>query len=143
MRKIYKACIGITIFILFYSLWVVVLLYTDPLMRSESSIRRYLLRSTPIGTSMSDVIFDAILHPEWSVQLIDRSYGVVLFPSSSVPTRMPGRWASPENIVGYMSVEAHLGTRRMIVRFDVTAFYAFDSDGKLIEILVRKEFDVI
>ena len=146
MRKFINLFFGIGT-IMFAIVFPIILMmipsFIDPLRRTNNSLRRYMLRITPIGTSMDDVLSVARNNPNWTVRFIDLDYGVVFFPSTTTPTRMSGEWASPENLIGNKSVQVHLGTRQAIFRSNITAFYAFDSDGNLIDIFVLREVDFI
>ena len=133
----------IVFYILIIIFFVVMALIINPLLRTEAGIRRYLLRATPIGTSMEEIIRVADDNARWTIRSIRGNAGVTLHPTiPSLPTRNePGDRGF--SVVGEQSVRIHLGTFQLIVRFDVTAFYAFDENGELIEIFVRREFDVI
>lgn len=122
---------------------ILILAVINPLFRTENGIRRYLLRITPIGTSMEDVIRIANDNDRWEVKYTDMNYGFTLYPNSSFPSRAHPRTSPRSTVIGEKSMRVHLGTFDMIIRFDVTAWYAFDADGKLIEIRVRREFDVL
>ena len=132
----------IVFYILIIIFLVVMALIINPILRTEASIRRQLLRITPIGTSMEEVISIADDNARWTIDNIREDGGVSLLSGTRVPTRRaPG---DPRfSVIGEQSVRIHLGTFQFIIRFDVTAFYAFDENGELIEILVRREFDVI
>lgn len=132
------AKIGIVI-----TLLVVTALTLNPLMRPSANIRRYLLQITPINTSIEDVICIANSNPNWSIITVREEHGFTLQPRTFSPMRIhPAAMTREFPIVGERSVIVHLGTYHAPMRVDVTAFYAFDENGKLIEILVLKEVDM-
>lgn len=142
VRKRTKILLGSFIAVIIVILVVVMAMIINPLLRTEAGIRRHLLRIAPIGMSMEDVIRIADNNRNWNTIRICEDAGVILHPSLLIPMRM-----SPSDprfpVVGEKSVRVHLGTTRIILRADVTAFFAFDENGELIEILVRREYDVI
>jgi len=126
-------------FIISIFLLVMTAMVMNPLLRTESSIRNNLLRITPIGTNRNEVA-TAINDVEgWSIRGF---FGpVVLHPTLLTPTRS-GQHDDRFPSVGVRSIEAHLGTYRLIIRVDVSAFFAFDENDELIEIFVRKQYDL-
>ena len=132
--------------IIFYAISAIALLVAaalmiNPFLRSEAGIRNHLLRITPIGTSMEDVIRVADSNNGWTIRVIREEHGVVLHPRRLTPTGSSPTRDFP--VVGEQSVRIFLGFHGFILKPAVTAFYAFDENGKLIEIFVRKEYDVI
>ena len=116
----------------------------NPLLRTEASIRRHLLSMMPVGTSMEEVIRTVENNESWMIRVVRDNVGVVLDPKIHVPTNMhPTERTKDEHIIGNKSIIAHLGTYSVIVRIDVVAFFAFNEDGELIEILIKKYYDWI
>ena len=138
-----KKCFLITLYVIFIIiLMVVVAFIANPLLRTEAGIRRQLLRNIPIGTSMEDVIRIADENANWIINVKDEHIGIVLHPTLFFPMRnMPRDRGFP--VVGERSVRVHLGTYHIIIRVDVSAYFAFDEESKLIEIFVRKQYDLI
>ena len=128
----------LTIFRMIIILMVVTALINNPILlfRTDEGIRRHLLRVTPIGTSMEDVIriFDD------NIRFINKDLGVALMPTSTQrpsPTEI-GYYDPRFPIVGEQSIRIRLGTLNFILSWYIEAFYAFDSDGNLIEIFTRR-----
>ena len=102
-----------------------------PLWRSESSIRAYLLRQTPLGSSIQEV--RAFLERRgW----LDRSYsgdtGYYFQPVGQ-----------PARTVGVSSLTGDLGQYGFPLRVSVTAFWGFDANDRLIDIWVWKTTDAL
>ena len=127
-------------FLLFTIAMVVVGLILNPLLRTEAGVRRCLINIMPIGSSMEDVTFAVAANDSWTIRSMGA--GISLHPQRLTPTRGVGG-DSRFPVVGSRSVEVHLGTYRHITRVDVTAFFAFDGNGDLIEIFVVKDFDLL
>ena len=103
------------------------------LTRPESSIRRDMLRITPIGTHKEDVI-KVIEEREWRVGFIRDTSGYFL--------QRGGRVSDGSGVeVGTQSIRIFLG--RVLRGIDVDVYYAFDEDSKLIDIAIRRELDLI
>jgi len=120
---------------------VVIAVVTNPLMRTEASIRRHLLNIMPVGTSFDDVIDIVESNDNWTIRGRSGSSGVVLHPTLSIP--MSGMPTDRFPVVGEQHIQIHLGMHNFVLRSDVTAYIAFDENGKLIEIFVRRDRDVI
>ena len=118
------------------------MLIFNPILRTQAGIRRHLLRAMPIGTSFDEVIYHIEeYNSDWVIRSRARTMGVVLHPSLGIPMRsMP---ADRFPTVGEQSIQVHLGAYRIITRIYVTAWFAFDENGSLIEVFVRREFDLI
>ena len=143
MKKLTKKEIlrNICITILTIIFLVVISMIINPIRRTNSGIHRYLLRIIPIGTSMEDVIRVAEENDMWTIRYIRENFGVVLHSTSSTPT---GGLPNPRfPIVGDQHIRVHLGTYNIIIRVDVEAFFAFNENGELIEIFVRKFRDLL
>jgi hypothetical protein len=114
----------------------VAILLSNPLRRSEESIRSNMLKLTPIGTSMEDVINVIENNKNWKIRYtFDNGY-------SMLGGRPSGPYYGDDGtIVGVKSIDAHIGEYRTIFATDVLIFYAFDENLKLINIAVRKDTD--
>ncbi len=117
-------------------LGTVIVMMLNPLRRSEEQIRKNMLKLTPIGTSMVNVIKVIESNEEWEVQYtFEHGY----FFMHGRPSRHTPQDDDP--VVGEKSMEVHLGEYRVIFVTDVSVFYAFDETSKLIDIAVLKEVD--
>ncbi|MCL2109763.1 MAG: hypothetical protein FWH20_10510 [Oscillospiraceae bacterium] len=93
---------------------------------------------TPIGTDIDRVIKVTEGHLLWDINSIyERGYTYI----NGRPSR--GGTSKEENIIGVKSMEVYIGKYHMIFRSDVSVFYAFDEEGKLIDVAVLKEWDSI
>ena len=126
----------VTISIVVLTVFVAVLL--NPLRWPERSIREKMLTLTPIGTKMDDVINIIDENKEWKKYPV-RNYGYYYYdgqPSRHYTER-------EDRVVGVKSMYVYIGEYRMIFATDVTVFYGFDMDSKLIDIAVLKEKDTL
>ncbi|MCK5612726.1 hypothetical protein KAR91_63220 [Candidatus Pacearchaeota archaeon] len=110
---------------------ILLAMFSNPLRRSESWIQTYVLNITPLGSSFDDV-----------AQIIEKQGWEVAYKSKEHGFRDQG--SCPEKIVGSMSIRASLGDYRGIpFKANVTVFWGFDEEGKLIDIWVWKTWDGI
>ncbi|MCL2576771.1 MAG: hypothetical protein FWE27_01795 [Defluviitaleaceae bacterium] len=104
-------------------------------------VRNYILRITPLGTNIEDVIKVIESRDDWSRPSVDYERGfyrqtTARPPPPGVEPRFP--------VIGEMSVSAGIGHYRSwhnllfidVIRVGVT--WGFDGDGNLIEVHVRK-----
>jgi len=117
------------------------------LSRPESAIRRDMLRITPIGTSMEDVL-KVIEERGWKLRYSRRTAGYFLNYRNG--RAYVGDGASPSQLesgryveIGSKSIRIHLGEFRMIFDIDVDVYFAFDDEWKLIDVAIRREADAI
>ena len=104
---------------------------SNPLRWSNESIKVHLLKTTPIGMDMEDVV-EVIESNGWKYHI--RDYGNVYVNGRARRSLM----GQP---VGVKSIAVYLGEYRVIFARSVTVFYGFDKDSKLIDIGVLKEVD--
>jgi hypothetical protein len=101
-------------------------------MRSEASIRSSLFRQTPLGSSYDDVSL-FLKKKQW----LDESY-------EGEHSGFDKQDVRPPVTVGTSSLCGQLGSYRMFPYFfetDVTAFWGFDANKRLIDIWVWKTTD--
>ena len=134
-RRITILCI-----VSFFVVMTVIGVISNPLMRTQSTIHRRLLHLTPIGTSMEEVISIAEDNPDWVISRIREEGGILQSLVWSAYS-----YSSPPfpDVIGEQYIRIHLGTYHAITRVDVVAHYVFDASGKLIDIFVRRSFDVL
>ena len=141
MAKIKKILVTVLMLTLIPLFIAGILFVTNPITRPLSSVRRYMLRQIPIGASMEDVIRIVDSNENWTTRHIREQFGVVLLYGTSLPSSFTPREGSV--VIGDQSMRVHLGTYHIIIRIDVSAYFAFDNDGKLIDILIRRELDLL
>ena len=129
-RRITILCIA-----LFFVVMIVIGVISNPLMRTQSAIHRRLLHLTPIGTNIEEVIRVAEGNSDWRVMSIREDVGVPGHFVRSSSVRDMYEHISSADFIGEQSVSVHLGSSAMT---DVVAYYAFDKDGKLIEVFIRR-----
>ena len=117
------------------------------LSRPESAIRRDILRITPIGTSMEDVL-KVIEDRGWKLRYTSRTSGYFIThrngrtrvnDGASLSQIESGRYVE----IGTKSIRIDLGEFRAIFDIGVDVYFAFDNEWKLIDVAIRREMDVI
>jgi len=145
MRKRTQIVLSLLLLIV---LATIVTLFTNPIRRPTSSVRNYILRRTPVGTDIEDVI-EFISNKSWEIHFISRERGF-RHPN---PQFIPGQFTEEELRypidIGEQSIIVFAGRYRtwykflFIVPTDVTIFWGFDANGKLIEVHVAKIYDIL
>ena len=134
-----KKVVCITVLILIAMIGVS-MFFNPLLLRTQRGIHRQLLRLTPLGTSVEEVIYIADNNPNWEVGTLWEDRGILhslvwhAYSYNSPPF--------PEYI-GEQYVRIHLGSYYFITRVGVVAHYVFDENGELIDIFVRKHIDLL
>jgi len=124
-----KIMIFIIITILVIIVVAVVIMISTPVQKSSASKRDDLLKLTPVGMSMDEVLV-VIEKNGWRVMQIRYDGG---YADMSKP---PG----PERIVGEKCINVYLGKINMI--WWEGASWAFDEDGILIDVFVERGLNV-
>ena len=116
-----------------------VTLLVNPLLRSNEGIRRYMLKSTPIGMSMEDVVRIIGDNTNWRItETNDTGYTLINGIPSFFPRNLP---SSTGTIVGEKSLRVYIGDYRIFFITSVEVYYGFDAELKLIDITVKKDKD--
>ena len=115
--------------------------FSNPLRWSDERIRAYMLKRTPVGTNMEDVINIIEKNKKWKIDTISNNGGYMLQHGS--PT-----FVTPYNIdfggaIGTQSIRANLGEYRNIFVTDVLVFFGFDENSRLVDLHVRKDIDAL
>ena len=109
-------------------------LFSSHLQKPRSMIRNDILRYTPIGISMDEVLKAIESKKRWEVERISYDRGYIDYDNV-----VPG-WRTSEatgySVVGEKSITVYLG-RRMLF-WNMEASWGFDVDGKLIEVYIRE-----
>lgn len=120
-----------------------IVLIVNPLIGPTWLIRANILRQIPIGTSIEDVIKIVEKNKKWEEPFVWENNGINLqggdkrSPNVASPI-LVGR---TDVIIGEKAIEVYLGGYHILVTADVTAYFAFDEDGKLIDVFIRKDWD--
>ncbi|MDD4493085.1 MAG: hypothetical protein PHV32_01830 [Eubacteriales bacterium] len=114
---------------------LLIAILSNPLRRSEGRIRKDLLKLTPIGTSMEDVL--AAIE---SYEKLDFYFTV----NSRSPLPRPKEITSEfmEDFIRKKSMDFYLGKYNGFFTIYVGVRYSFDEDLNLIDIVVNKEMDL-
>lgn len=132
-KKIFS---GIMIAVLAIVIVVVILVLLDPLRKSPERIRADMLKHTPIGMSMDEVIKVINNNDNWEIEFIHDN-GLTMH--NGYP-RIDSFLVN-ENTVGVKSMSVYIGTYNFFFfagETIVRAYYAFDEDSKLVDIAVGK-----
>ena len=116
---------------------IVAVIASDPLRRSNTHIREQVLKITPIGTNMENVIEIIENNDKWEIENVyyGSDYTNQKPLSPELPTESEGSptWDKSILVLG--------GEYRTIFITSVTIFWEFDEDSKLIEINIRAYID--
>lgn len=134
LKKKYKL---LGLFIVFVV--IIIVIVSNPLLCSESIIRRKLLKETPIGINMDNVIETLKSNENYEIMFISYENGFGM--SKSEPIDAAVSYGQEE--IGKKSIKVHLGEYRVIFCVDVIAYYGFDEQNELIAIEVTKEYEAI
>jgi hypothetical protein len=97
----------------------------NPLQRSQAGTEAYILRQTPPGTHMAEVV-EFIEQQGWEIRYVSHNHGF----------NQPGTGRS----VGEQSIRANAGNHRflsnLVLTRNVTILYGFDENGKLTDVYV-------
>ena len=119
------------------TLITIIIVFSNPLRRSQEHIRSDVLKLTPMGTSIDDVINAIESKENWKIDGISYENGYRRPGKSDPADAALGR----ETIVGEKSIRVFIGEYRNIFITSVTVFWGFDEKSKLIEIYVWKDKD--
>jgi len=125
---------------------VVIILLSNPLRISEERIRTNMLRITPIGMSMDNVIEVIEDNHGWEIRhTFNHGYIVGRWPDERLYVRGPhqGSYVRGRDvaIVGVTSMEVHIGSYNFLLfalETRVSVFFGFDEDLNLVDLGVRK-----
>lgn len=131
MRKRKKVMLVVLSLLAVMVLSIFIPMLTTPMRRPTSMVRNYILRITPIGTSIEDMIKIAGSRDDWDIRHINLGRGFQLGPPNIT-------------VIGEMSARVHLGTYFAwykwfpLMEWAVDVFWGFDEDGRLIEVHIQK-----
>jgi hypothetical protein len=120
-------------------IWVLIDL-VNPLQKSEKYIREDLLKLTPLGTDMNEVIAAIKAKEKWKIRYI-RDYVGYDISSNGRPSEAGNVYL--KTIVGKKSIRVFLGKYGLIFETGVSAYYGFDDMDALIDISIRKDTDTL
>lgn len=123
---------------------IILLCATNPLIRSSDAIRQWLLRKTPLGSSREEVL-EIIAVEGWRL-LEDQHRTGVWYGFAEEHARLGPvqRNARGDLSVGVDRVRATIGEYPSpIFTTSVEVYWAFDENGNLINVLVRKTTDAL
>jgi len=113
----------------------------NPLRRSSENIRENILRLTPMGTDIHDVIDVIKGREDWRVRYISFEGGFVR-PGPPIPEWPVTETSAGHSVVGEQSIRVFIGSYRAWYKFFLATFadifWGFDEDGKLIYVYVWK-----
>ncbi|MBR1970912.1 MAG: hypothetical protein IKA17_11230 [Clostridia bacterium] len=117
-------------------LTISVIIFVNPLRRTEKTIRKTVLKTIPIGTSMDETIKKIKSNTYWEIDSISESNGYTVSKDGR-----PSEGGGEE--IGSKYIRVWLGGYRNIFVTDVSAWLAFDENSNLIEITIRKDVDAL
>jgi hypothetical protein len=101
------------------------------LRRSETAIRASILALTPLGSS-SETVLALVQKEKWKSQGLDNRSGF-----------LKQEHGKKSEVVGVAHIQAYLGHHWTFpfLRTDVTAYWGFDTQGRLIDVWIWKTID--
>ena len=112
----------------------------NPMRRTAPMIRNHILRHTPIGMCIEEVIEVIENNERWGTPTVNRNNGF-FHPGPSVPG-WPICPISGSSIIGDQSVQTRPEIYNVILFHErrTRIFWGFDENGKLIEVFVSSSF---
>lgn len=145
-----KIIIYIVVGLLVLVLGVVIISHlSNPLRKSDEQIRSSILKLTPTGMSKEDVIKVIEDNEQWyknyryynegeKYQQFD--YGFII-KDGRAGIRYHGYKYDDSEMIGKETIKATVGQYRNFFNVAVFAYWAFDEDGKLVDVGINKEAD--
>ncbi|MCL2383764.1 MAG: hypothetical protein FWC79_06535 [Oscillospiraceae bacterium] len=145
MKKI-VICILIILAILVLGV-IMFMMLSNPLRRSEERIREDALQLTPIGLTMEEVIEAIENNSDWTNEhvIYDRGYAIMRAGPAGNHTYFPTIYYNEDDIVfiktvGVKTIRLDIGNyHNPLSNTIVLVHWAFDENGELIDIAIRKE----
>ncbi|MBR1553882.1 MAG: hypothetical protein IJ644_00640 [Oscillospiraceae bacterium] len=147
IRKIIRIPIFLlTIFVLYLFIFYTILFFI-PISHSRDSVRDYVLKEIPIGTSWNDTIKIVENNKKWNINYSTTEFGISIEPETKFT--LIGDWSPNMEYIGEKSMKIYLGEYYaplppflfIPTSNVVLAYLAFDKDDKLIEVGIQKEID--
>jgi hypothetical protein len=112
-----------------------ILTFINPLRKSHEGVTKDLLKLTPIGMDIKEVEKVIKNKKEWEIMYISYEQGFV----------HPYRYhLADDYVVGEKSIRVFFGRYNFLfIPMSVSAFWGFDEEGKLIEIYVVKNMNIL
>jgi len=127
MKKRWKSLIVVLLLIA----GIICVIVLNPLRRSEEHIRNRLLQELPLGTQLAEVK-KYIEKKGWEISYVAENSGFL------------DQRNRPNTVVGEKSIRASLGDYQDIpFKANVTVFWGFDKDSRLIDVWVWKTWDAL
>lgn len=129
MKK-FVVCVFIALSIVILA--AVLAILSNPLRRSEGRIKASMLKLTPVGTSMEEVVSSIKNNKKLKIRVVYQN-GVYA---------MDGEYPRAGDLhIFNESLQLYLGSYRTIFETGVTILYSFDGNSNLTGISVRKDRD--
>lgn len=129
-----------SIYIIFVVFIIVLILLIfaslNPLRYSLKYIKDYVIESIPLGTDIESAV-RIMENNKWEIVYINDKHGYSVDADGR-----PGIYSNSV-CIGKKSIRAYLGSYRNIFETDVTAYFGFDENSKLIDIAIRKDTDAL
>lgn len=116
-------------FAVLLSFFILLLSGCSELSKSEETIKAEILSHVPFDSDISEVV-EYLKFQKYEIDFVDKHDGFL------------DQRVRPAKITGKMSISANFGDYRgFIFMVNVTVYFAFDENGKLIDIWVWKTMD--
>ena len=111
---------------------IIVIALANPLRKSQEQITKDILKLTPIGTDIKDVVHVIETNEKWE-------WSGHINPNGFLKQPAP---PEPRTTVGTQSIRVLIGDYRNIFVTSVTVFWGFDENSKLVDVWVWKNTDL-
>jgi len=140
MEIMKKISMVVLVLIMFIILAPYILMIHNPMRRPPEMARNYVLRLTPIGMDIEEVIEILDGHRNWHVNSLNFSRGFPYPTSTSdnfIGVKSIFAWGYPSG-AEYWPAPIIMPIYGWFFRTSVSIFWGFDEDGKLIDVFVRQ-----
>jgi hypothetical protein len=138
-KKIFKKTIKI-LSIIVASILIIVIIFTiiHPISMPNKLVEKYLFLQINKGTSMEDAMKE--IEDKWEFREINYENGIY-YNKYGRPLDMV--LEDPKKIVGSKYIDVYVGEYTIVFECFVYAYFIFDENDKLIEIVVRKDLEAM
>ncbi|MDR0920016.1 MAG: hypothetical protein LBM93_12370 [Oscillospiraceae bacterium] len=138
-KKFFKKTIKI-LSIIIASVLIIIIIYTiiHPISMPNKLVEKYLFLKIDRGTSMEEAIKE--IEDKWEIRRIDYEHGIYYGRNGR---SLDFILEDPEKIVGDKFIDVCLGEYTIVFECFVYAYFIFDENDKLIQIIVRKDLEAM
>lgn len=115
-----------------------------PLMGTEVSVSKYVLKSIPLETSYEEAIEIVDNHKKWEIRAENLNGGLSIYPSGNIGFESSNDKDDPNiEIIGEKALDIFIGEYYAPFCVSVRAYLVFDENDKLIGVRIRNDVDAL